>query len=52
MEHFGVFLHHDAITGTAKRKVDEDYFKRIKEIETSLFKLLSNKFGNNAIYFN
>ena len=32
-EDFGIFLHHDAITGTAKRYVDEDYFARMEVLE-------------------
>ena len=43
-EEMGVFLHHDCITGTAKVKVDEDYFKRIRKLEKDIseFKLLSS----------
>ena len=32
-EDFGVFLHHDCITGTAKRYVDDDYFSMMDNLE-------------------
>ncbi len=35
-ETFGIFLHHDCITGTAKRYVDEDYFKRIDRLNSDM----------------
>lgn len=47
-ESFGVLLHHDCITGTAKRAVDEDYFKRIKELEKRLNKIISKHFNNEV----
>ena len=36
-----MFLHHDCITGTAITQVDDDYFKRIGEIEARLYQLIS-----------
>lgn len=35
-EDAGMFLHHDCITGTAKRYVDDDYFKRMTDIEAKV----------------
>lgn len=43
MEQAGVFMHHDCVTGTAKRKVDEDYFNRINTITRKFTDLLFSK---------
>lgn len=40
-EDFGVLLHHDCITGTAKRATDDDYFKRIIDINDRITKIVA-----------
>ena len=40
-EEFGVFLHHDAITGTSMGKVDLDYFMRIEHLEKRAIQLIA-----------
>lgn len=44
-EEVGVFLHHDCITGTAKMKVDEDYFRLIEKSELNILKILNDELG-------
>lgn len=44
-EDVGVFNHHDSITGTAKRYVDDDYMQRMTNIEDSVNKIFSGSFS-------
>lgn len=37
MEDSSIFMHHDSITGTAKRYVDLDYFDMIDKLEKRIY---------------
>ena len=52
MEDVAVFMHHDSITGTAKRAVDDDYFERIKKIEAYIMQFFSSKLKRNVHLIN
>lgn len=45
-------MHHDSITGTAKRYVDDDYMRRITAIEDSVKQLFQSSFEKEIFYVN
>ena len=49
-ERFGSYLHHDCITGTAKRFVDKDYLFRMYSLEYRMTQEI-NKLFNTDFYF-
>lgn len=51
-EDAGIFMHHDSITGTAKRYVDDDYMRRITDIEEKVRQLLKNNFQKELYFVN
>lgn len=43
-ENFALLLHHDAITGTAVEKCDDDYFNRITDLENNVYGIINALF--------
>ena len=49
LEDFGYLLHHDTITGTSKKYVNEDYFKRINSIVERVFLEINKFYDSNFL---
>ena len=49
-ENFGIFLHHDCITGTAKRYVDDDYYRLMSELEQRMMTNINELYDTNLFF--
>ena len=49
-ERFGNYLHHDCITGTAKRFVDKDYLYRMWNLEYRMTQEINKLFGTRFVF--